>query len=201
MTRTGSRRDPSQTWAGAQFAFTPVARPNLAVIIWRWRYEIILATGVPASAVLLAGILGAATAVISFLALAGIIAVLPPARRLTVARAWCVITPHRFRTGCAQAWIHTRHGKIPIILRTSARPYGERIHLWCRAGTSIEVLGSAGPALAAACWARDLQFTRSSKYAHLVTADVIRQPPFPAPRPDPVTAPSWRNKPAPTTAK
>ena len=29
----------------------------------------------------------------------------PPARKRIIARAWCVITPHRVRVGCVNAWV------------------------------------------------------------------------------------------------
>lgn len=40
----------------------------------------------------------------------------PPLRRFAVDRAWCVITPHRVRAGCAEGLIYSGRGKIPIIL-------------------------------------------------------------------------------------
>ena len=49
----------------------------------------------------------------------------PPSRRRFTARAWCVITPHRVRTGCAQAWIHTRDGHLPVVLYTVPAGFGE----------------------------------------------------------------------------
>lgn len=184
MTVTGSPPDPKRTRAGAQFAFTPVARPNLIVIAWRWRHELATAAGLPVSAVLLAHVIGTPAIFMSFLILAGAVAILPPARRLATAWAWCVITPHRIRTGCAQAWIHSREGKIPIILLTRPEPSGERVQLWCRAGTSIEDFYPARRLLAAACWAHDLQFARSERYAPLVTIHVIRRPAHPGPGQD-----------------
>jgi len=116
--------------------------------------------------------------------LAGAALLWTPARRHLLARAWCIITPHRVRTGCAQAWIHSRYGKIPIVLRTTRQPFGERVHLWCRAGTSAIDFTTARPLLMTACWARDIRITASERYPQLITLDVIRHMPPGQSRPD-----------------
>jgi hypothetical protein len=80
-------------------------------------------------------------------------------------------------------------------MRTTSEPFGERVRLWCPAGTSAEDLRSARPILRAACWAADVRITQDDSRAHIVTVDVIRhrlaQPVLPggdgAP-PGPVTA-------------
>jgi predicted PhzF superfamily epimerase YddE/YHI9 len=101
-----------------------------------------------------------------------------PARdRSAVDRA----APHRVRVGCAQAWIHSRNGKIPIVLLTRPQPAGERVYLWCRAGTSTADFTSARGLLSAACWADDVYATRHPRYAHLVMLDVIHRRPPSAP--------------------
>ena len=100
-----------------------------------------------------------------------------PTRRYLVARAWCIITPHRVRVGCAQAWIHSRRGKIPVVLLTTRQPFGERVHIWCRAGTSAIDFASALPLLTAACWARDIRVSGNERFAQLMTVDVIRRLP------------------------
>ena len=87
----------------------------------------------------------------------------PDGRRLLIARAWCVITPHRIRTACGRAWIQTRNGKIPVVVYTAPQPFGERVVLWCRAGLSAENLASARELLIAACWAADIRITRSGR--------------------------------------
>ena len=44
---------------------------------------------------------------------------LPSARQWCIARAWCLITPHRVRAGCVNAWVQTRSGRLPFILATT----------------------------------------------------------------------------------
>ena len=121
-------------------------------------------TRIPAAIWMLAGIT----------VLAAAAALWPPARRLLAARAWCVITPHRVRSGCAGAWIHSRKGKLPAVLFTRGRPF-ESVYLWCRAGTCAADFESALALLITSCWAQDMRVTHSGRHAQLVTLDVIRR--------------------------
>ena len=152
-----------------------VAAPNLLVVAWRWRYEIALVAGLSA---------GLTAAIISFGAVPTIVAVIvitltilcwPPARQFAADRAWCIITPHRVRAGCAEGLIYSSRGKIPIILWTSHQAFGERVLLWCRAGTSTDDFVSARAILTAACWAQDVAVFFDTHHTQLVTLDVIRR--------------------------
>lgn len=151
------------------------AAPNLPVIAWRWRYEIMLVSGLS---------VGLAAAVTSFGAVPTIIAVIvmvltvlcwPRVRRFAVDRAWCIITPHRVRAGCVEGLIYSSRGKIPMILWTSHRSFGERVLLFCRAGTTADDFISARTVLAAACWAQDIAVYVDVRHTQLVTLDVIRR--------------------------
>ena len=154
----------------------PVAAPNLLVVAWRWRYEIALVSGLSA---------GLAAAIISFGTVPTIVAVIvitltilcwPTARQVAVDRAWCIITPHRVRAGCAEGLIYSSRGKIPIILWTSHQAFGERVLLCCRAGTSADDFVSARAVLISACWAEDVAIFFDTHHTQLVTLDVIRRP-------------------------
>jgi hypothetical protein len=149
-------------------------RPNPFVVIWRWRYELALAGGLPAAAIAIDRGLGVAWLTGAVLALAAVFGVWPDGRRLLIKRAWCVITPHRLRTGCAHSWIQSRSGKLPIILFTTPQPFGERVLLWCVAGVTAEDLIAAKDLLIAACWATDMRISRNERHAHRVVVDVIR---------------------------
>ena len=81
----------------------------------------------------------------------------PPARKRIVAWAWCVITPHRVRAGCVNAWVQTRSGRLPIIWSATPTDYGERLRLWCPAGITAADLIAASEVLAAACWAAEVR--------------------------------------------
>jgi hypothetical protein len=164
-----------QAQAGVQYAFGTVARANPIVVAWRWRYELAATAALAAGWIALGTVAGAAITVGLVTALTSTAAHWPRGRRFLAAHAWRIVTPHRVRVGCAQAWIHSRNGKIPIVVLTARQPFGERVYLWCRAGTSAEDLASARGLLAAACWATDIRVARSPHYAHLVTLDVIRR--------------------------
>jgi hypothetical protein len=168
-------RSTRQAQAGVQYAFGTVARANPIVVAWRWRYELAATAAMAAGWIALGTVAGGAITVGLVTALISTAAHWPRGRRFLAAHAWRIVTPHRVRVGCAQAWIHSRNGKIPIVVLTARQPFGERVYLWCRAGTSAEDLASARGLLAAACWADDIRVARSPHYAHLVTLDVIRR--------------------------
>jgi len=162
--------------AALEYAIGSVSRANPVVAAWRWRYELAAVATLaaawmaldPAAAAAFTGGLAAALALTCCFA---------RGRRYLAARAWCIVTAHRVRTGCVQAWIHSRYGKLPVILWTRSQPSGERVYLWCRAGISAADLSSASRLLAAACMAKDVQVSQHARYAHLMALDVIRREP------------------------
>ncbi len=158
-------------------ALITAARPNPLVAAWRWRYEIALLAG-------LAAIFTMGTTSVGILPTIAIVSVitaavlgLPPTRQFVLNRAWCIITAHRVRVGCAEAMIYSSRGKIPIILWTAHQPFGERVLLWCRAGTSVDDFITNRAILTSACWAQDVAVLPDIR-PHLVTLDVIRRPPY-----------------------
>src|SRR5215813_4653918 len=168
-------RSTRQAFAVREFALGRVARPSLLTVGWRWRYELLLGVAVPVAVWLLVRNIGAPLACVVMIAgFLGLVVASSP-RRLVTACAWCVITPHRVRTGMAQAWIHSRDGRMPFVLCTRRKPFGERVYLWCRAGTSAEDFVRARHLIAAACWAREVHVLRSERFVHLVVLDVIRR--------------------------
>jgi hypothetical protein len=158
--------------SGPRYPMRPAARPNFAVIGWRWRWEIGVIIVVALCVVVLLHILGPWWTIGALSALAGV-ASLPPCCGCLRRRAWCVITAHRVRTGCAQACIRSASGKLPVVLATVSRPYGQRVLLWCRAGTCADDFAMARGMLASACWASDVRVFQDDRHAQLVTIDVI----------------------------
>jgi len=178
MTRPRNSR-PGQ--AGLYYGWVTVARANPAVAAWRWRYELGLLGALIAVLVWLGLLVGLVT-IANVAGLLGVLAAIFPAlRRYLAARFWCVVTQHRVRAGCVQAWIHSRYGKIPVILLTTRQPFGERVYLWCRAGTTASDFAAARELLATACWADDVLILRSDRHAQLVRLDVIRYTSGPGP--------------------
>ena len=165
-----------QARAGLEYTLGTVARANPLVATWRWRYELAVLSALAAIWLALGTAVAAGLTAGLAVALASI-ACFPSGRRFLAARLWCIVTPHRVRAGCAQAWIHSRDGKLPIIVLTRRQPFGERVYLWCRAGISVADFSSAGKLLAAACWAQDVQVSQHARYAHLVALDVFRREP------------------------
>ena len=166
-----------QARAGLEYALSAVAKPNPLVLAWRWRYEIGGAVAITVVALVATAAIGLWLTIAAVAGLAIAIAAIPESRRIATARAWCVITQHRVRTGCAQAWIHSRTGRLPFIVLTTCEPFGERVRVWCRAGISVADFEAARHLLASACWAQDVQVTSSAKHSQLITLDVIRRSP------------------------
>ena len=170
--------DPS-IMASVEAAVSTVARPNLIARLWHWRYELGLIAGGLLGAITIGYTLGldwliavaAATMAIGVTAM-----VWPPSRQAIMARAWCVITPHRIRTGCTHAWIQTRDGRLPVVLYTVPADFGERVWLWCRAGITARDLQASRDVLRAA-WASDVRVVVNDRRSHIVVLEVIRRLP------------------------
>ena len=154
-----------------------VPAPNPLVVAWRWRYEIALVAGLSAGLAAAISSFGAVPTILAMIVITLTTLCWPPARRFAINRAWCIITPHRVRSGCAEGLIYSSRGKIPIILWTRHQAFGERVLLWCRAGTSVDDFVSAHAVLTAACWAQDVAVYFDIDHTQLVTLDVIRRPP------------------------
>ncbi|HEY3733601.1 MAG TPA: hypothetical protein VGL63_06770 [Streptosporangiaceae bacterium] len=152
---------------------TPQRRACLPVLIWRWRKELALLT---AAAVLFMAILyafGIACAVVGLSVMIG--ALSPPWSERLRAFGWQLITPHLLRAGLREAWIQSRTGRHPAIVRVTREGFGERVRLRCPPGTCAEDFEAARDVLRAACRAADVQVTRDERRSHMVTVDVIRR--------------------------
>lgn len=154
-------RDPAADLGRALGRFP---RPNPFVVAWRWRYE----AGTLVTAGVYEARVGALWTVLSGLMAAGA-AALPYGRR----RVWCVVTPHRVRTGLKHGWVHSRSGRLPMVLWTRPVPAGEELLLLLRPGTSAADV--AGADLATACWAREVRIEPGPR-PHLVRLTVVRHP-------------------------
>jgi hypothetical protein len=165
-----------QTRASLEYALEAVPRANVITAAWRWRYE--LAAAAVLAALWIALPTAAAAAVTAGLAAAlAITACFSRGRTFLADRLWCIMTTHRVRSACAHTWIHSRYGKLPVILLTRRQPFGERVYLWCPAGVSAADFSAARDVLSAACLATDVQVSRHTRHAQLVALDVIRREP------------------------
>src|SRR6185369_5794089 len=100
---------------------------SVLVAGWRWRYEMGLVAGLSVGLTTAVRSAGAVATIIATVVIVLTILCWPTARHCAVDRAWCIITPHRVRTGCAEGMIYSSRGKIPIILWTSHQEFGERV--------------------------------------------------------------------------
>jgi hypothetical protein len=182
--------DPS-IMSSVETAISTVPRPGLAGRIWHWRYELALIAGLPLAAIVIGYTIGLAwlIAVAATAVAIGVAALVwPPSRHRVIARAWCVITPHRIRTGCTHAWVQTRDGRLPVVLYTTPADFGERVMLWCRAGITAGDLHAARDILRTACWASDVRVIVNDRRSHIVVLEVIRRRPS---GPPDQAAPAW----------
>ena len=99
----------------------------------------------------------------------------PHSRRFITRRAWCVLARHRLQRLCYEARLHTRSGRLPLILWTRPTKVGERTWVLCRAGICAEDFEAHIGELRAACYARDARVTRNRRWSHLLTIDIIRR--------------------------
>ena len=171
---SGSRGKRGDMYSLDQFIVSVHRSP--AGTAWRWRAELIVLAFLAffflwlysqLHVLLLAGLVQ-----LGFL---GIVFGLPWTRRFTVARFWCVLARHRFHRLCWEARLHTRAGRLPVILWTRPTKVGERLFVWCRAGIAAEDFEQHTGELRAACYARDARVTRNDQWSQLVAIDIIRR--------------------------
>ena len=168
------RRNQAHLLADLERALRPGRRATVFGYAWWWRYEIGLALGLGIGMYVLASAVGAGPAVLGLALTALVLGTWPASHQVLAAAAWRIITPHRLRAGFVHARIHSRTGRLPTIVRTTQQPFGERVLVWCPAGTSVADFRSARRILTAACWAAHITVTGDDQHAQLVTIDVIR---------------------------
>jgi len=145
--------DPS-LMSSLEAALRPVRRPGPLELAWNWRTELGILGLLAAAAGFIVSAAGplalAATAGAGLAAGGAALLCWPSARRRVTARAWCLITPHRIRAGCASAWVQDRDGRLPFILSATPAVYGERVRIWLLTGLTAADLDAARGVLAVA---------------------------------------------------
>ena len=152
-----------------QFHRTP------AGIAWRWRTELLTLSGLAVVSWRLDTWTNALWAAIILAALAAAAFAVPHSRRFITRRFWCVLARHRLQRLCYEARLHTRSGRLPLILWIRPTRVGERAWVLCRAGICAEDFEAHVGELRAACYARDARVTRNRKWSHLIQVDIIRR--------------------------
>ena len=157
----------------------PYALDTLAVTIhrsaagvaWRWRTELLILFATAAALWKLAHLITYTWAAVALGLILLSLGVLPWTRR----RFWCVLARHRIHRLCWETRLHTRAGRLPLVLWARPTKVGERLHLLCRAGICAEDFEAHIGELRAACFARDARVTRHTRWSQLVTIDIIRR--------------------------
>src|SRR5580658_6884751 len=111
---------------------------SAAGTIWRWRTETALLAAFSTGTWYLSDQLGLVLAGLTVAAVIAAVAVIPSSRRYLTRRAWCLITRHRIQRVCWETRMHTRSGRIPLIMWTRPTEVGERAWVICRAGTCAD---------------------------------------------------------------
>jgi hypothetical protein len=148
---------------------------SAAGVVWRFRTELaVLATGAIWTWEL-TRVLTAVWALVIITASATAISVLPWTRRFVLRRAWCVLSRHRIQKVCYETRMHTRSGRLPLVMRITPTKVGERALIWCRAGICAEDFEAHASEIAAACLARQARIEGSKRWAQFVNLDIVRR--------------------------
>jgi hypothetical protein len=148
---------------------------SAAGILWRWRSEILILTVATAAAVRLSRTLTLIWAGVIIGAAMAVLLAVPWTRRYLTRRFWCILARHRIQKLCFEARLHTRAGRLPLVLWTRPTKVGERAWVLCRAGICAEDFEDHIEELRAACFAREARVTRNRRWSQLVTIDIIRR--------------------------
>ena len=148
---------------------------SAAGVLWRWRTETTLLAGLTAALWRLTFLVAITWAALILGAAVLVLLTVPPTRRFITRRFWCILARHRIQRLCYEARLHTRSGRLPLILCTRPTKVGERAWLVCRAGICAEDFDAHIGELRAACYAREARVTRNRRWSQLVTIDIIRR--------------------------
>src|SRR6516162_2682830 len=148
---------------------------SAAGTLFRFRTELAAVTAVTTGGWALAKAMALVWAVIILMTTATMVTVLPWSRRFIIRRAWCVLSRHRIQKVCYETRMHTRSGRLPLVLRIHPTQVGERALIWCRAGICGADFEAHMPEIAAACYARQARVEANKRWAQLVQLDIVRR--------------------------
>ena len=148
---------------------------SAAGTLFRLRTELAVLLSGAAGVEVLARAMTLTWALITLAATIGLATMLPWPRRFMTRRAWCVISRHRLQRVFFETRMHTRSGRLSLILWIRPTEVGERAWVWCRAGICAEDMEAHTGEIAAACYAREARVTKSPRWAQLVTVDIVRR--------------------------
>ena len=167
---TRSQRDNPYVLDGLFVSF----HLSAAGVAWRWRAELALLTVILAALWRLSVLITLAWAALALVGVVLVLVVVPVTRRFLARRFWCVLSRHRLQRVCYETRMHTRTGRLPLILWIRPTRAGVRAHVLCRAGICAEDFTDNAAKIAAACFSRAVQVTRNPNWSQLVTIDIMR---------------------------
>jgi hypothetical protein len=148
---------------------------SAAGVLWRFRTEITACAAGAAGIWELDRAVAATWTVIILITSMTVITVLPPIRRQVIRRACCILSRHRIHRVCFETRMHTRSGRLPLVLRIFPTEVGERAIIWCRAGVCAEDFELNAAEIAAACYARQARIEGHRRWAQIVILDIVRR--------------------------
>ena len=169
---------------------------SAAGTLFRFRTELATLTAATTGGWELAKVITIAWAVVILTTAVTAVTVLPWTRRFIVRRAWCVLSRHRIQRVCFETRMHTRSGRLPLVLRIHPTQVGERAVIWCRAGICAADFEAHAEEIAAACYARQARVKATSGGRNWSTWTSCAATPSPrtrsSPPVSPGTPPKWR---------
>ena len=147
---------------------------SAAGTLFRFRTELALTAGT-AGGWELAKAITLTWAMVILTTTVAVITALPWTRRFVLRRAWCVLSRHRIQKVCYETRMHTRSGRLPLVLRIHPTQVGERALIWCRAGICAADFEAHMPEIAAACYARQARVEGHKRWAQLLYLDIVRR--------------------------
>jgi hypothetical protein len=148
---------------------------STAGVLWRFRAELTVLAAMSAAAWRLSIAVSLVRALIIVGVALAVLLVLPWPRRFITRRAWCVISRHRLQRVFFETRMHTRSGRLSLVLRIHPTEVGERALIWCRAGICFEDFEAHTGEIAAACYAREARVEKSKRRAQLVVVNIVRR--------------------------
>ena len=175
---SGNTRSAGRTQRGNPYHFDELFvkfHRTPAGVAWRWRAELLILILLAAALRWLDSLITLDPAGITLAGFLALVLAVPHSRRFITRRFWCILARHRLQRLCYEARLHTRSGRLPLILWIRPTNVGERAWLLCRAGVCAEDFEGRTEELRAACYARDARVTRNTRWSHLITIDIIRR--------------------------
>ncbi|MGP3936158.1 hypothetical protein [Nonomuraea sp. KM88] len=170
------RNPRNQIYPGYEDLPAP-GRSGRFVRLWRIRTELLLAA---ALTLFTLSLLGAAQEGrwMPFILLSSAISV-PAATRTgrnwVTSHIWCVISRHRLQRVCLETTMHTRAGRIPLVLWITPTSRGEKALILTRAGICAEEFEAYSEEIAAACWARSANVYRHRTRSQFLIVEIVRR--------------------------